>query len=61
MGSCNGDAMNIKGLKKGSYQVRVVNFDGNATGHTRVWKMRAFADKAPVSMHKQSSYVYKRA
>jgi|APSaa5957512535_1039671.scaffolds.fasta_scaffold49835_1 hypothetical protein len=45
MSMCDGNAMQLKGLKKGDYQIRVVNFDGSAEGHDRVWKMRAFGQK----------------
>jgi hypothetical protein len=46
-------------MKKGKYQVRVVNFDGSAEGHKQVWKMRSFGAEADVKMTHQNNYVYK--
>jgi hypothetical protein len=46
--------MEIKGLKAGKYQVRVVNFEGSAEGHEKVWKLRSFAEKSGVTFTKQS-------
>lgn len=56
---CNGDAMNIKGMKKGDYQVRVINFDGSAEGHKKVWKLRSFAASDEAKMSHQKNYVYR--
>jgi len=56
---CNGDAMNIH-LKKGDYQIRVMNFSGeDSSGHKQEWKLRTFGDKADVPMHHQKNYVYR--
>lgn len=60
MANCNGDAVHISGMKKGRYQVRVINFDGSAEGHKQVWKMRAFGDKSAIALGTQDGmkYVY---
>lgn len=50
--------MVIKGMKKGKYQVRVVNFEGSDQGHKKVWKMRAFSESSPVNFGHEDGMQY---